>query len=250
MDPGAGCCCGVASACSSSISWSFASSYSSSSSTPALLRTSRRSIGEGLGCNFALGRDEAIEGFVPAVLAGCGASPSGGGGGNSGGGAPSSSTVGSPESAALMAADANSKPPGAGGGAGNGLTTCDAGSVPAVRPPPVLSPPPVPFPSNSRISAIVSSFVRAGTPIGNGGTPAACAAALSLKAGSFSNSVLRAELLFALALPCELSLPCAPPVEPELTVLDVFFGVGFGELRGAAAAAAALAFCSLRHAIS
>lgn len=51
----------------------------------------------------------------------------------------------------------------------------------------------VPFnPSSSRIREMVSSFVRAGCPIGNGFTPAACAAAFNLKAGNSSSSAFRA----------------------------------------------------------
>ena len=50
-------------------------------------------------------------------------------------------------------------------------------------------------PSSSIINAIVSSFVRAGTPIGNGGTPAAFAAALSLNCGSFANCAALSSLL-------------------------------------------------------
>jgi len=192
-----------------------------------------------------------------AAVAGCGAIPIGGGGGNSGGGGPSSSTVGNPESAASMSADASANPPGGGGGGGNGPASNTNGPArldPMAEATVVLdesecssplAPPPAPA-SSSRISAIVSSFVRAGTPIANGGTPASFAAALSLKAGSFSSSALRAELLLLPRSPADdgrataprrcavvCRCPAASPSPPP-----------------PAAAAAAFAFCSFRQAIS
>ena len=123
---------------------------------------------------------------------------------------------------------------GAGGPPPGGFGTAGAAGV--------LAPPPF-APSSSSIRAIVSSFVRAGWPIGSGLTPASLAVALSLNAGSASSSALRA------ALPLPPPPPAAGAGGGPPGGVPPGGGLGAG---GAdpATGPSALSFCCLRQAIS